>query len=805
MRNKNKLFFLACAFILQGCSDPSERSQEYLSSAKSYYEKGNYDKAKLELKNAIQINKKLSEAYFYLALVSEKEQNWKEMYNSLAQTLKLDPENHEARLKLAKLYLLGGNVDQAALEVKLLSEKKADDPDVIALNGAVLLKQGDTISALAEARKALAIDSSHLDAVGLAVGVYLAEEDYAAAEKQVNQSLANKPNELALLLMKLQIHMKSKNAQLVEQAYLEITKIFPEKLDYSFALAKFYVGTNQDSKALSLLQSVVDNNKDKLKPKLVLVDFLLQKNIELAEPAIKKFIETNPSEPDLYFKLANLYILQNRNDEAKEPLNWIVENNGNDRKGIKANSILAKLAIKEGDNTLATNIVEEILAVDGRNYDALLLKARISMINGSHDEAITDLRGILRDYAKSDEAMVLLGQAFLMKESPELAIENFRNALELNPGNFYAVLPIVSSMIESEDIGRAEGLLQNALKINPNHEGALQALAQVRLLKQDWAGTQEVADLIATKPNGQGFSSYLGGKISQGQGFYKEAIEKYKLALLEIPKLSDAMKSMLVSSEALGERTAMKAYLEQFMTKNPDIAYPIIYKSELHGLDKDWDKAIESLNKGIAQWPKEYRFYETLARIYHEKGETENAINTYKSGLEIIPNNVQLSMLLAGVYEREKDFDNAIKIYQAIIDEQPTVDVAVNNLVSILLDHYPDKESLERAVSLSERFKGSKQPYYLDTYGWSLFKNGSIEKAVEVLQQVVTKAPEVPVFKYHLANALHESDRNSEAIILLEEAIELGINQNGQFAEKDKAKLLLKTIKDEEVAIGMPQ
>ena len=471
---------------MQGCGDSSERSLEYLSSAKSYYEKENYDKAKLELKNAIQINNKLSEAYFYLSLVNEKERNWKEMYTHLAQTLKLDSENDKARLKLAKLYLLGGNLDQAALEIKLLSEKKADNPDVIALNGAVLLKRGDTISALAEAKKALAIDSSHIDSVGLAVGVYLAEEDYATAEQQVKQSLENKPNELALHLMKLQIHMKSKNADLVEQDYQEITKQFPEQLDYSFAFAKFYVGTHQDSKALDLLQSVVEKNNDELKPKLVLVDFLLQKNIELAEPAIKKFIEANPDEPDLYFKLANLYILQNRNNEAKEPLKWVVENNGNDRKGIKAKSILAKVAIKEGDNTFASEKIEEILAVDGRNYDALLLKARINMINGSQDEAITDLRGVLRDYAQSDEAMVLLGQAFLMKESPELAVENFRNALAINPGNFYAVLPIVSSMIESEDIGRAEELLQNALKINPNHEGALQALAQVRLLKQDW-------------------------------------------------------------------------------------------------------------------------------------------------------------------------------------------------------------------------------------------------------------------------------------------------------------------------------
>ena len=63
--------------------------------------------------------------------------------------------------------------------------------------------------------------------------------------------------------------------------------------------------------------------------------------------------------------------------------------------------------------------------MDAKHYESLLLKARINLINGKNDEAITELRGILRDYPKSDEAMVLLAQAYLKKESPELAEENF--------------------------------------------------------------------------------------------------------------------------------------------------------------------------------------------------------------------------------------------------------------------------------------------------------------------------------------------------------------------------------------------
>lgn len=798
MRNKNKLLLLVCALVLQGCGEPEDRSKEYLASAKSYYEKENYDKAKLELKNALQIDAKLAEAYYYLALVNEKEQNWKEMYGSLSQTIDLNPENHEARLKLVKLYLLSGDIDKAGTEVNSLLVSSPDNPNVIALNGAVLLQQGDTQNALAEAEKALVIDPGHLDSLGLMVGVYLTQQDYASAEKKINEALVKTPDELTLYLLKLRVHTKREDALLVEQDYQEIIKRFPSKLEFSYALAKFYVSTQRNTDAFNLLQSVVAKNNDQLKPKLVLVDFLLQKDIKNAEATLNKFIKENPSEAGLYFKLANLYVLQERESEAKAPLNWVIENSNSDKEKINAKAVLARFAIKEGETSDASGLVEEILSVDKRNYDALLLKARISLINGSHDDAITDLRSILRDYSNSDEAMVLLGQAFLVKESPELAEENFRKALELNPGNFSAVMPVVSRMMKSKDFGRAEALLKNALKIKPDHTGAMQALAQLRLLKKDWVGSQQVVNLIAKQPKGQSFANYLSGKISHGQGLYKEAIEKYKLALVDTPTLSDALKSMIICYEELKQRDKMHAYLDKFMKNNPTLSYLHIYKSQLLGLDKNWSKALDVLNKGAEQWPEVYQFYESIAGIYLKQNEKEKAISTYKLGLDKVPGSMQLGLLLASVYESQSEYLSAIKVYDGIVEKHPKADIAVNNLVSLLIDHSSEKADLERAVELSRRFERSNQPYFLDTYGWALLQNGDMKDAVEIIEQVVSKAPDVAIFNYHLGVAYYKAKNNIEAIRFLKKSLKLGNSQQEKFIEKDIVELLLKKLSAKE-------
>jgi len=792
---KNILYLLAYALILQGCGDPAEKTAEYLQSGKSLYAQQDYSKAKVEFKNALQIDNKLADAYYHLALIDEQDQNWKGMFGNLNQVLKLDPAQNEARLKLAKLYLLSGEVEKSKTEVDLVLASTADNPDAIALNGAISLKQGDNVAALAAAEKALAINPAHLDSISLKAVVYMAQKDYGTAESVINQALISQPNELSLNLLKLQIHTVSKNKQAVEQDYQDLIKRFPDKPEFSYALAKYYVAEQRDQEALALLQAVVEQNADELAPKLVLVDYLQQKDKPQAEATLNKFIAEKSDEAMLYFKLANLQIQQQRFEEAKQPLNWIVEHKGEEKEGLAAKTLLAKLALQAEDISAAKTLVEDVLAVDARHYDALLLKTRISLINGQNDEAIIELRGVLRDYPKSDEAMVLLGQAYVKKDSPELAEENFRKALDLNPGNFSAVMPVVSRMVKSKDIGRADEVLQQALAINPDHAGALQALAQVRLLKKDWSGTQKVADLIATQPKGESFSYYLSGKISQGQGLYSDAIEKYKQALSMTPSLSDALKSMMVCYEALKQRDKMFVYLDEFMLKNADNSYPLLLKAQLYSFSKDWDKALNVLNKGAEQWPKVPNFYVLMGGIYEAKKDTLNVFESYKKGLANIPDNVQLSLLLSSAYELNKDYDKALEIYESLIIKRPDIDFVVNNLVSLLLDQYPSKENTERAVILAKRFEKSDQPYFLDTYGWALLHNGNFKESIDVFTRVVAKMPEVAVFKYHLGVANHKAGNIPQAIDALQQSLAAGAKQ-ADFIEKLQAEALLSKLKE---------
>ena len=66
--------------IISGCGGAEQRKAKYLEKGKAYLEQQNYDKAKIELKNVLQIDPKYAEAYFLLGEIEESRQNWGQAY-----------------------------------------------------------------------------------------------------------------------------------------------------------------------------------------------------------------------------------------------------------------------------------------------------------------------------------------------------------------------------------------------------------------------------------------------------------------------------------------------------------------------------------------------------------------------------------------------------------------------------------------------------------------------------------------------------------------------------------------------------
>lgn len=790
-----KLLLVFVLLMTQACNNSENKARDYLASGKSYYQKGNYDKATIELKNVLYLNDKQTDAYYHLALIDEKNKNWQGMQDKLTKVAQLDPKNQDALLKLCRLALLSGRIDDALGHAERVLKRAADNPDALTLKGTALVKQGKLNEAMPLAEQVLKHHPGHNDAISLKTAIYLSKHELPAALATVEQALQAKPNDASLMQLRLQVHALDKNNSAVEQDHFDLITQFPDKFEYTYALVKHYSDKGDMEKALSTLQALIDKHPDQLQPKLALIDYEMQSKPELAEQSLAVYLAQFPHETDLHFRLATLYIKQNRLAEAKQTLHRVVELNPTDTEGLKAKITLAKIAALENNPDTAVKLINEVLSVDEKHLEGTLLKARLDLQNGLYDDVISSLRDVMRDNPNSTDALALIGEAFLKTNSPELAEESFLKALAINPANFDALMPIVAKLIKSGKTIRADELLVKALAIVPDHPGALQALAQVRIMQKDWSGAQNVADLIATKPQGAGFSKFLSGKISQEQGFYKEATGQYKEALILSPNLADALRGMASSYAALKQGKALYAYLQDFMTAHPDNPYPYLLNSQLLIKDKKLDEAMKVLSQSISKWPTITEFYESLATAYLQKKQANNAIDTVIKGLEASPDNIRLNILLASIYEQTGNFTKAIEVYEVLTTKFPTIDLAANNLVSLLLDHFNTQDNIDRALRLAKRFEHSNQPIYIDSYAWALINSGKSEEALDLLKKIVKKMPTVPVFRYHLGIAYHKTNNKILALTELEEALKLG-KKTGGFIEQEAAKKLLKSIRE---------
>jgi len=79
------------------------------------------------------------------------------------------------------------------------------------------------------------------------------------------------------------------------------------------------------------------------------------------------------------------------------------------------------------------------------------------------------------------------------------------------------------------------------------------------------------------------------------------------------------------------------------------------------------------------------------------------------------------------------------------------------------------------------------------TYAWILIKQNRISDALSVLNQIVTAAPNVPAFRYHLAVAYHKNGDDGLAGSELKQALELA-KTNANFSERMAAEALLAEI-----------
>ena len=503
-----KVGLLTMAALTAVSCGKEESAQQYMQRGMALYDEGNLVKAQLEFKNVLQIDPKDAGAWFLLAKIAEQQQEWRGAYSAYSKAVELAPDNLEARIKLGTLLLAGNNAEEALEQADAVLAANAQDPAGLALRGAVRLRQGDTEAALADAQAALQQAPEQREALALLTQIRIQQDDLPAARQTLETALEAHPDDLRLMLALAGVSERLGDAQGTTSLLRQMIEREPTDLAHRTRLAQYLAASGQADAAEQVLRDAVDAMPGEVAPRLQLVQFLSElQDGDAAASALQGFIAADPDNHELRFALATLRIQAGDSEQAQQVYRELIALDGDGPSGLRARGKLAALLLGQGQADEARALAAEVLAKDDQDTDALLIRAAMALQDKDADQAVADLRTILKNQPELVGALRLLAQAHVAREELALAEDALQKAIELAPDDPAAYLQLAGLRSQTGDPDGAGLILEQLLSRDADSALAQTALAQAqngaagyRRLGQDCPADPALAPGASARP-----------------------------------------------------------------------------------------------------------------------------------------------------------------------------------------------------------------------------------------------------------------------------------------------------------------
>ena len=788
MKSRWLVVLLAVNLGVAGCGGAESRKAKHFEKGQEYLAAGNYEKARVEFRNALQIAPTDSQARYQNGVVEEKLGKAQAAAGYYQAALETNADNLPARTALARMYLFAGQPKLSLETVKPGLDKHPEDAELLAIRAGGLLQSKDLAGARADAERALRLAPANEDAIELLAGIDRSEGHPEIAESLLRDAIAKSPGSVELRLVFAQLESSLGKKAEVEAVLLELVRLKPEEKAHRLRLAQFYAGAGQLDEAEKVLRDGIKALPEERAMKMALIEFLAsRRSLALAESELKGFIAASPDDYDLKFELAQFYGKGNDLPKAEAVYQQVIAAAKLTAPGLTARDRYAALLIQRNDVKGAKKLIAEVLAESPRDDDALILRGNLELAEKDPKSAIADLRSVLRDQPNSVGVMRSLARAHYANGEPALAEETMRRAVDGNPTDPTLRLDLVELLSELGKPEQAKPIIDELVKQHPDNLKALDTQFKIAATTKDYVTAKSAANAIIASQPKAGIGDYYLAMVADAEKHPEEAIRLYDAALQLQPDAMEPLEALTRDLVILKRSPEALKRLDTMIAANPKAPLAANLKGQVLYNEQHAPEALAAFRVALDRDPKWWIPYRNIAQIQMASHDSDGAIRTLKEGIDHVAVPGQLVVDLASIYEGSGRIDDATSAYEAALQRDPQSDVVANNLAMLLVTYRKDQSSLDRAKTLVARFAQSPNPNFLDTYGWVMYKRGDAAAAVPALHDALAKVPGSPVSMYHLGMAQALAGQNDAARDSLARSLQSG----HKFAGMDEAKSTL--------------
>lgn len=765
----------AALFLIAACGSKADRLQSSLDKGAGYVRLADWDKANVEVRNVLQIDPKNAQAYFIAGQIAEGKREIQRAFSSYNKAVELKPAHLEAKVGIARIYLLAGEPAKAQRNLDDVLAVESKHVGARTIKAALTARNGDLAGAIAQAKHLIDEQkTAPVDVSMLLAGLYASQGKEADALAAIEAALKDDPKDLSLLRVAAQISGSASAPALQDKTvsfFKRATAQAPKNFELWNAWALHHARRKETDRAEEVLRGSIKAEPNDSQRTLALLGFLSsQRGIDVAERAFLAAIKDKPKDTELQFGLVNLYRGSERAADARRVLQGIVDAN-KDAPGLVARNQLAADHWSRGKVEAARGLVNEVLATSPRDSAALILRGRILLADGDARNAVIDLRAAARDQPGSAEIAGLLAQAHRRAGEPQLAREVLSDAVKSKPDNPELRLLLAADLADAKDFKAAGVEVDSAIKAAPRNLRAYDVKAQLAVVQKDLASAEKIfVSYKAQFPNEPtGFVRL--GQFYADQKKFDAALKEYDAATRLAPQAPGPMLSAIGVLIAQRRFDDANARIDAMLARDPKQLIAHQLRAEVASARGDLAAAETAYRKFIELSPTSATGYQSLARVLLKRNDAAAALAVLEQGEKASPADLSLPATRAEWLARAGRHDDAIALYESLIKRAPDDDAFANNLAYLLIDNKGDKASLERALTLTQRFKGSANPGYLDSLGWTHYKLGQYGDAVTSLERAVSRAPDSPLLQLHLGLALNKAGDAARSQEFLKKAL----------------------------------
>ena len=758
LRLKRAAIAAAALALATACSSPEAKFDRYMKSGAEYLEQGKLGIANVQYLNALKIKEDNVEALTGLAKIAEQRANYEQMFGLLQRISNIDPTNVPARLNLAKLFLLAGDTGKSMELVDDVLKSDDTNAEAVAIKAAVMFRVQNVAQAVELANRALELNPTSQEAVAVLASERVQAEDNEAALKILDAALDRDPKAAVLHILRVQVLSNLGRADDIDAAYLRLIEEYPENAEYRRLYATMLIERERFADARAELEEVARLLPRQREAKLdvVRMDYRIGGRAK-AEETLRGYIAEETDDVDLQFALGAFLREEGEFDAANGVYHKILEDYKKDINVVlRAKNELSAVYMLRGDRAQAEKLIGEILAAEGDNTEALIKRAGIRIENSQAQEAIGDLRVVLGEHPESVPARLLTAAALEATGDVKFAESEFAQAVEASGRASQPSLLFAKFLVRHNKRDRALKVLTDSVAAFPKDVDTLKMLAALRLDSQDWRGAEEVANILRAADGADADVSRILGAAYNGLKDYAGAIEVLSKENDRAPLAAQPLVTLIQAYVDAGRTEDAEKFLADTVAQNPKYYEARVLLAQVQRADGRTEEALATLQAAIEMEPLRSEAYESAYGAYVLAGRRAEAGDIIEQAVAAVPDNDGLQILRADYKIAVGDADAAIAIYETILARRPGDPIVANNIASLLSDR-DDQESIARAVAAAAPLKNSDNPYFIDTYGWALYRSGRASEGIEALEKAVRVAPALVEARYHLGVALLET------------------------------------------------